>query len=531
MRIEGVRSITDKFGITALGQNRMKLKSPPRFGLIGTRSHLYGFALTLLGSMAFAAAIAAPPAPPSAAVAVPFEDRLPDPVAAALVRAQLPAAHYSVYVREVGAALPAWTLNADAARNPASLMKLFTTAAALETMGPQFVWRTRLWSRAGIVDGVLMGDLWVEGGGDPGLVRNDLLDMLRDLRAQGIRRIAGGLRIDRRLFDALDADESGFDNDPRRAYNAAPDALLLGQKATAIKFMPSADGHAIAVRVDPIADETALETDVRPVEGVCGDWKGMLAVDPLPGGHLRIGGRYPVDCGVRTLYLNLTSADEYWARGFAQSWREAGGEWPAGGLAVASGAIPADARVLAESTSAPLALRVRDINKYSNNVMARELLISLGGYVSGKPGTPARGAEAVRDFLRSLGIDASELVIENGAGLSRAERVSPRHLGELLVAMFRGRTMPEYVASLPVLGLDGTLQRRLVGRSAAGYAHLKSGTLGRDADPASEVRGIAGYVLARSGRRYVVVAIANGPGARDASPVNDALVQWLCDNG
>ncbi|CAN5439043.1 D-alanyl-D-alanine carboxypeptidase/D-alanyl-D-alanine-endopeptidase [soil metagenome] len=501
----------------------MKLKPATRFQLVlSRRTRRAVLAVVVGGLLDFAAANAI------------AADALPAPVVAAMTRAQLPPGSLSVYVREVSAAQPLFSVNAELPRNPASVMKLLTTGAALELMGPQFVWRTRLWTRADIVDGVLEGDLYVEAAGDPGLVRNDLLELLRDLRAQGVRRIAGTIRIDRRVFDALEFDEARFDGDVRKPYNAAPNALLLGQKATAIKLMPSADGKSLAVRVDPLADEASFRSDVRLVDGACADWRAALTLDTLPAGQLRLKGSYALDCGVRTWYLNLWSADEYWRQAMGQSWREVGGEsaGDAGrGFVVATGPIPADAHVVSESVSAPLALRVRDINKYSNNVMARELLISLGGWTTGKAGSPASGIEAVRDWLRSAGIDAPELVIENGAGLSRIERVSPAHLGQLLTYLYRSRVMPEFIASLPLLALDGTMQRRLVGKSAAGYAHLKSGSLGNDVDPATEVRAIAGYVLTRSGRRYVVVAIANGPGARGASPVSDALIQWLNENG
>jgi len=206
---------------------------------------------------------------------------------------------------------------------------------------------------------------------------------------------------------------------------------------------------------------------------------------------------------------------------FRQLWRELGGTFSG---EVIDGRVPDNASLIAEWSSPALPEIVRDINKYSNNVMARQVLLSLSPELPALPASTARGADAVKAWLAGKGIDAPELVIENGSGLSRSERISARTLGRMLVAAFHAPTMPEFIGSLPLVGLDGTMRKRLQAESIAGHAHIKTGSL-------EQVRSIAGYVLAASGRRYVVVCLINDRNAARGRAVQDALLQWVYQNG
>jgi D-alanyl-D-alanine carboxypeptidase/D-alanyl-D-alanine-endopeptidase (penicillin-binding protein 4) len=158
----------------------------------------------------------------------------------------------------------------------------------------------------------------------------------------------------------------------------------------------------------------------------------------------------------------------------------------------------------------------------SNNVMARHLYLTLGAESAGPPATSDKAATAVRSWLAHKGIPAPELVLENGSGLSRVERISAGSLASLLQAAWRSAVMPEFIASLPVAAMDGTMRRRLVGSGVAGQAHIKTGLL-------SDVRAMAGYVLDRGGRRHIVVMIVNHPGAHESQPAMDALLRWVYD--
>jgi len=170
--------------------------------------------------------------------------------------------------------------------------------------------------------------------------------------------------------------------------------------------------------------------------------------------------------------------------------------------------------------SPALAQVVRDMNKFSNNVMARQLFLTLGAEGAGEPATPEKADRVIREWLAGKGLSVPELILENGSGLSRSERISARNLGLLLLSSFRSPVMPELIASLPLAAVDGTMKKRLSDADVAGQAHIKTGSL-------TGVRSIAGYVLDAQGRRLVVVSMVNHPNAGNAQAAQDALLAWI----
>jgi D-alanyl-D-alanine carboxypeptidase/D-alanyl-D-alanine-endopeptidase (penicillin-binding protein 4) len=200
-----------------------------------------------------------------------------------------------------------------------------------------------------------------------------------------------------------------------------------------------------------------------------------------------------------------------------QLWTEMGGWW--GGTA-REGLVSPAARLIYTHESEALAEAVRDINKFSNNVMARQLYLTLAAETGGAPARPEHALASIRQLLTLRGIKAPELVIENGSGLSRIERISAANLALLLQAAWRSAVMPEFVSSLPVVAADGTMKKRLRGERVAGQAHIKTGLL-------NDARAMAGYVLDRSGKRHVVVMLINHPNAPQADAAQDALLAWV----
>jgi len=221
-------------------------------------------------------------------------------------------------------------------------------------------------------------------------------------------------------------------------------------------------------------------------------------------------------CGERERYFSVLGHREYAYALFRELWRGAGGMLTG---VVREAPVPPEARLFATLESPALSELVRDINKYSNNVMARQLFLTLGA-TAGLPGEPHKAATVIREWLAGKGLLFPELVLENGSGLSRRERISARHLGELLGHAYRSPVMPELMASLPLVAMDGTMKKRLGQAAVAGRAHLKTGSL-------AGVRAIAGYVLDARGRRMSVVLIVNHPNAGRAEPVQDALLDWV----
>jgi D-alanyl-D-alanine carboxypeptidase/D-alanyl-D-alanine-endopeptidase (penicillin-binding protein 4) len=387
-------------------------------------------------------------------------------------------------------------------------------------MGPAYTWRTEVYASGEIRDGVLAGDLIVKGYGDPKLTIERFWLLLRDIQARGVRTVRGDVVLDRSHFSVPPADPGAFDGEPYRPYNALPDALLLNFNAVRVSFVPEPSGSGVRVFAEPHPGGIAIDNQLSLTAGPCrGLQPRFLAQVDTDGSRARIAfrGAYPADCGEKAENFSVLASPSFFADAFRRLWGELGGAIEG---RVRDGALPADARRIAQTESPPLADVVRDINKYSNNVMARQLLLTLGADGFGPPGTAETGARAIGAWLARNGLDFPELVVENGSGLSRNERISARHLGELLVRAYRGPTMPEYIASLPVAGIDGTLRRRMQTALSSGQAHLKTGFL-------ENVRAIGGYVLDRNGRRHAVVLVINHPNARQARPVQEAVVDWV----
>ncbi|SNT00367.1 D-alanyl-D-alanine carboxypeptidase / D-alanyl-D-alanine-endopeptidase (penicillin-binding protein 4) [Noviherbaspirillum humi] len=459
---------------------------------------------------------------PLAFLASAGAQELPPPVDEALRRAEIPNYAVGAYVQEVGGGQVLTGTNWNAPFNPASVMKLLTTNAALDLLGPTFTWKTQAYADGPLRGDVLQGDLVIKGSGDPKLVMESLWLFLRQLRARGIREIRGSLVLDRSAFEEAVYDPAQFDSDPIKPYNAGPDALLLNYKSIGLRFLPD----EAALKVNVLVDPPLAGYRVAPPKfalGDCTDWRNRLRLGLDTPGQIRFDGAYAGACGDRTWYIHpfqMTHV-QYFDAVFRHVWGSLGGTLTG---PTRNGAVPPAARLVAEWESAPLADIIRDINKFSNNVMARQLLLTLANQQLKLPATPERGAAVIDTWLARKGIQAPELVVRNGSGLSREERISALTLGRLLVAAFQAPTMPEFISSMPLAGLDGTMRQRLNGHSVAGRAHIKTGTL-------NEVRAIAGYVLAASGRRYAVAFLVNHANAPRAQEAQDAMLQWVYEQG
>jgi serine-type D-Ala-D-Ala carboxypeptidase/endopeptidase (penicillin-binding protein 4) len=402
--------------------------------------------------------------------------------------------------------------------NPASTMKLATTMAGLELLGPQYVWRTEALATAPLKQGVLDGDLWLRGGGDPRLVIEDIWLLVQRIRGSGVREIRGDLVLDRSAFDVITHDAAAFDGEALRPYNAGPDALLLNYKAVSFHFVADPDARQVRVFALPALAGMAVPATVKTAEGPCSDWRARLGGDFADPMRPQFRGVFPLSCGDKVWHVNLLTPAQYAQALFRQLWEASGGTWRG---RARDGVVPADARRIALHESRPLAEVIRDINKFSNNVMARQLFLTIGAETSRQPASMERARRAVGDWLVSRGLDRNEFVLENGAGLSRVERMTAAGVARLLVASFNSPLMPELMASLPIVGVDGTMRKR---PGAAGSAHIKTGLL-------VDARAIAGYVLAASGRRYAIVALVNHFNAAAAQGALDALLNWVYVQG
>jgi D-alanyl-D-alanine carboxypeptidase/D-alanyl-D-alanine-endopeptidase (penicillin-binding protein 4) len=456
---------------------------------------------------------AAGPMAATPAVRPALEGRgLPPPVEAALQRSGVPREAMVAWVQEVGMARPRLAWQADKPVNPASLMKLVTTFAGLELLGPAFSWSTPVWLQGSIENGVLNGNLVVKGTGDPKLVLERLWLLMRRVQQAGVREIRGDIVFDRSAFAPAEMNPADFDGEPLRPYNAGADALLLNYRSLLITFSPDPARGVATVGVDPPLAGVRADATVPLSAGPCEDWRAALKAEFADPSRLRLAGTFPASCGEKVWPVAYADPRSFNERALAGLWQEQGGRLT--GVA-REGAAPSTPPSF-ELRSPALAEVVRDINKLSNNVMAQQLFLTLGATQRGA-GTPEAARDVVQAWLRSrVGGAASAAAIANGSGLSRDSRLSAALLGRLLQAAWSSPVMPELMSSLPVTGIDGTLRRT---KGVPGRAHLKTGSL-------RDVVGIAGYVLADSGRRYVVVGIVNHPNANAGRPALEALTEW-----
>jgi serine-type D-Ala-D-Ala carboxypeptidase/endopeptidase (penicillin-binding protein 4) len=453
-------------------------------------------------------------------------DGLPPTVLQALKAAQIPAASVAVVVQPVDAALPLIAHNAAQPMNPASVMKLLTTYAALDLLGPAWTWKTTAWIdratprpnfRDAAVNSVLDGNLYLKGSGDPRFAIEHLWALLRQLRVRGIQHIAGDIVLDRTVFDVPTIDPGAFDDKPMRPYNVGPDGLLINFRA--LRFTLQPDNGKPRVLMETPTDNLRLDNQLGAGDGACGsNWKELINARLIPenaGNRLELTGTYSTLCGEKVLNLSPLPADAQ-AGGLIRSlWKELGGTLAG---QVRSGNIAAGSLLVAQHESPPLADAVRDINKFSNNVMARQLFLTLGNETA--PATAERARQRIADWLAGRGLRFAELELENGSGLSRRERISAGSLNLLLQDAWKSPVMPEFVSSMPIVGIDGTMKKRLNGSQATGRAHIKTGSL-------DGVKSAAGYALDAQGRRYAVTFLINHPRCQAGGAAIDALLVWL----
>ncbi|MEL7449377.1 MAG: D-alanyl-D-alanine carboxypeptidase/D-alanyl-D-alanine-endopeptidase [Pseudomonadota bacterium] len=450
----------------------------------------------------------------------PEAARLPTQVGRVLDALKLGDETLSVYVAPLDGGDPVMAWNADTPRNPASAVKLVTTLAAIEVLGPAYRWETEAYTLGPLDDGTLDGDLILRGGGDPFMTAERFWSFLRGLRARGVERIAGDLVIDASYFDVIPEDPRAFDGEPYRSYNVQPHALLLNFKTVSFQFFP--DGKAVRVVPDPPLANLTLDNRLRTANKACRGFQRGVAFN-LPNGFddgtVVFSGTFPARCRAYSLSRTVLTPEQFAWGLFSSLWREIGGEFDG---TVRIGDAPEDERPLFTMRSPTLAEIVRSVNKHSNNVMTRHLLYTMGAQVEGEPGTEDNGKRAIDGWLTENGLELDSLRLDNGAGLSRDTRISARDMVTLLRYGWQSPYSAEFIASMPLAGLDGTLRKRFKDEPLEGQMHLKTGSL-------DHVVALAGYVRSRAGRHYAVAIMHNEEDVHRGTgqQVQDALLRWV----
>lgn len=526
------------------------------------------------------------------AAAVTFAQTLPPQTDAALRRAKLPTSALAAVVQDLQTGERRLVWNAQAAVNPASVFKLFTTYAALDKLGPAWTWRTPVYLSGPVRAGVLEGHLTVKGSGDPQLVLERLWLLMRRLQQMGIREIRGDIVLDNSAFALPDISPAEFDGDPSRPYNVRPDALLLNYKSITLSFLPDPARGLATVMVEPALAGVATDDTVPLAGGPCGDWRGALKASLADPGVMRYAGAYPTSCGEKSWPVAYADPRSYNARLLEQLWRELGGRL---GGKVRSGLAPVGQAPAFELSSPRLAEVVRDINKFSNNVMAEQVFLTLGAQSTGAVSATQADAEgatmlpaaslpspapSTSDLANTAAVTSAPPPADgpaahlppgsvarpspNGTELPRAEPGRPapttpqvardalRRWVEERWGAFAAR--PLVVDNGSGLSRDSRVSADLLARllqtafNSPVMSELMSslpvsgldGTLRRSTATAGrahlktgslrDVAAVAGYVLGNSGRRYAVVAILNHDNAGAGRPALDSVVQWAIDD-
>ena len=446
-------------------------------------------------------------------------DELPPATRAAMSRFAVPESGVSIVVRDAESGNSRLQLNAATPRSPASTMKVLPTWAALDLLGPAYAWKTRALADAPVTRGVLQGNLYLQGGGDPLLTIERWWRFVSDLRQTGLRAIEGDIVIDQTRFIAADERPEDFDGKFWRTYNVLPDAMLVNWQSSDFTIRPADDGNGVDLTIRPYPEGLVVENRVQLASGRCVGRNNHVsyAIEPSRPDRVVASGRIAASCGPQTQRLAIMDAAQYAYGTFVTLWRQAGGQFRGGMLRAPT---PPAARLLLTHESEPLSEIVRVTNKYSSNMMARSLVLAIAAEMKGTPATTEAGEQQIVDWLATRGLEFPELVIGNGSGLSREARISADSMAKLLIGARQSRFAPEFLTSLSLGGLDGTLEKRFLDVDDPSRVRMKTGTL-------RDVSCIAGYVTGKSGKTYAVVVFVNHPGAQNG--VGDAIQATIVD--
>jgi D-alanyl-D-alanine carboxypeptidase/D-alanyl-D-alanine-endopeptidase (penicillin-binding protein 4) len=408
-------------------------------------------------------------------------------------------------------------------RSPASTIKTVTTFAALDMLGPAFVWHTLAFTRGTVRNGELDGDLILQGGGDPYMTLERWWSFAQALRAKGLKSIKGDIVIDNTAFSLPPEDPGAFDGKPNRPYNVLPDALMVNFQSVEFRLAADAGTRQVDIGVTPAPPNLIVDNKIRYAAGRCTGRSSRVdfKVDSARWDRVTFSGQLSPNCAERAVTRVLLTPTAYAFGTFVALWRELGGEI-SGRLRLEP--APSDQKPLLDFESLTLGEIIRLTNKYSSNLMARHLLLTIGAERYGVPATPAKGAQVLDEWGRERGLELQAINIDNGSGLSRETHISVMQMARVLTVAYKSRFAPEFMASLPLAGLDGTLRSRMKS-SPAGSVRLKTGHI-------DGVSGVAGFVTGASGKTYVLVSLVNHARADYGAgePVHAALVAWVQDN-
>lgn len=410
----------------------------------------------------------------------------------------------------------------DAPMNPASAMKLVTTYGALELLGPHFQWGTSIYASGSLRGQQLVGDLHIQLTGDPKLTEERLWRVLRDVKNSGVHQITGDIVVDDSALRMPQNPIEFNDNSgrPYAPYLVGPSPALVNYNLHHLQARV-VNGEVMAT-LSPELPSVELVNQLKVAGTYCPPADSVMTVATTrPNSQavkVILSGKVGANCKLNR-YLSVLPQQRYTQEVVAHLWQDMGGKLKGG---VRFGTVPSKVDLLARSYSADVANMVRDINKYSNNVMAQQLFLNIGAqHRTAQDSDDAAAARRVLgQWVRDKGVNAEGLMLENGSGLSRSERLTVRQTAALLEQAWQSPFAAEFIASLPLVALDGTLRRRMKNSGLEGEGHLKTGAL-------ANARALAGYIRDSDGKPWILVFYVNHANAAKALPaLDDAIVKW-----
>jgi serine-type D-Ala-D-Ala carboxypeptidase/endopeptidase (penicillin-binding protein 4) len=454
---------------------------------------------------------------PTQAVVAQDRGSLAGDLDAILAHPGLAGADVGLVVRAADTGEVLYTRGGDRRQQPASNVKLVTSAAALEVLGPDFRFTTTVSGTGRVRGPVLHGDLVLTGTGDPTMLAADYDALAARVAAGGVRLVTGDLVADDTWFDGVRLGSGWAWDDEPFYYNAQVSALTAAPDT-------DFDAGSVIVKVSPTTAgkpakvETVPPTSHVKIKNTAVTGAGSLAVDREHGSNLiTVSGALAVGAAPVQEWMAVWDPTGYAADLFRKA-LSAHGVRVLG--STTRGATPAGARVLADRSSMPLRELLVPFMKLSNNLHA-EILIKAMGRARGGVGSWDAGLAAVRTTLAGLGVDPARLFLVDGSGLSRMDHLSPDQLSALLVAARPKPWFALWYSSLPVAGepdrmVGGTLRSRMRGTPAAGNVHAKTGSL-------TGVSGLSGYVTSADGRPLVFSMMTNNAVGVSLRPIEDAI--------
>ncbi|NCN41378.1 D-alanyl-D-alanine carboxypeptidase/D-alanyl-D-alanine-endopeptidase [bacterium] len=382
---------------------------------------------------------------------------------------------------------------------PASLSKIFTAVAALKKFGPSYKLKTSLWSLSLPQDGLLKGDLYLKGGGDPGFVSETMWFLVNEFTRNEVTKIDGDIIVDESFFDSVRFDESRDPGRVDRAYDAPIGAMSFNWNSISVYARPTQVGKGPKIFLNPDNGAWKITNMAKTKKGN----GSSILVSRVGADTIYVTGKIGQKTDEVVKYKSILHP-AIWSGNNLKDFLSQRGIQVTGEVKV--GKVPPAARLVAEAEGKPMRETVSDMMKFSNNYVAEMITKNLAAKFRKQPGTMSDGVSVIIDAINELGVASKDFRLINPSGLSRENKFKAKDMNHILSEAYGAFSYSsEFLSSLPLAGVDGTLKSRMKGSAATGRVRAKTGML-------TGVAGLAGYAGRKDGQVYAFTFMFNGPG-------------------